>query len=247
MTCFAPVRGRRMRVTRTNQCGAPVYGDCAQVVSKGFTSVEFSPQTDEGEEIAVRNASGELCLSEPACQTMTGIEVTINFCQVDTDIFSIVTGEDPVVGPNGQGIGFDIGDIACDIGSSLELWTGIKSDVACGQAGGLAQFGYLLLPWLSGGTVGDFTVEDAAVTFSLTATAKNGHGWGVGPYLVQRGADEQPGPLFTPLPSNKFMRMIVVDVPPPEPVCGCQPLAEPPWSPQSLAMTPPAVTLDAAA
>lgn len=247
MTCFAPVRGRRMRVTKVNECGVPIYGDCAQVVSKGFTSIEFSPQTDDGEEISVRNAGGELCVSEPACKTMTGIEVTANFCQVDTDIFALMTGEEPVVGPDGRGVGFDIGDIPCNAGSGLEVWTGIHSQTACGEAGGAAQFGYLVLPWLSAGTLGDFTVEDGAITFSLTATAKSGSGWGVGPHAVQNDADGNPGPLFTPLRTDKFGRMIVTDVAPPEPVCGCQTLVEPPWSPLSLAITPESVTLDAAA
>src|SRR5690606_417453 len=80
------------------------------------------------------------------------------------------------------------------------------------------------LPWLSSGSLGDFTVEDDAVTFSLTATARSGSGWGVGPYDVEAQADGSPGPLITPIPTSKFGRLIKTTVAPPEPECGCQPL-----------------------
>lgn len=223
MSCWTPVRGRRMRITRVNECGAPVYGDCSQVVTGGVVSVEFSPQTDDGEEISVRNMAGDLCVSVPACRTMTGIEVTINFCRVDTDLFAIATGEEPVPDAQGNGNGFDIGDLPCNSGFALELWTGIHSETPCGVEG-QAEYGYLVLPWLSSGSLGDFTVEDDAVTFSLTATARSGSGWGVGPYDVEAQADGSPGPLITPIPTSKFGRLIKTTVAPPEPECGCQPL-----------------------
>ncbi len=223
MTCFTPIRGRRMRVTKVNSCGAPVGGDCSQVVSSGFVSVEFSPQTSEGETIEVRNASGELCVSVPACTTMSSIEVTINFCNVDTDMFALMTGRDPITNDNGENIGFDIGDMPCSEGFSLELWTGVYSETACDGETGKARFGYLVLPWISSGTLTDFTIEDNAVTFGVTGSARSGSGWGAGPYDVQDRSDG-PGPLYPPLDPNMFGRMILTTVEPPEPECGCQPL-----------------------
>lgn len=226
MTCFTPVRGRRMRVTRVNECCGPVYGECSQVVSDGFVSVEFSPQTSEGEEIEVRNANGDICVAIPACTSMTGIEVNISFCNVDTDMFAIMTGIDPIQDPDtGEGIGFDIADISCDTGFALELWTGIHSEQACGEQGE-ARYGYLVLPCLSGGVLNDFTIEDGAVTFGVTATARANHGWGEGPYDVQMDGGAA-GPLNPPLDSDRFGRMIVTTVPPPEAGCGCLPLDPP--------------------
>ncbi|MDQ0376498.1 hypothetical protein [Amycolatopsis thermophila] len=225
MTCFTPVRGRRMRITKVNECGAPIYGDCSQVVTSGFVSVEFSPQTDEGEEITVRNANGEICVSIPACTSMTGIETTITFCNVDTDLFSLMTGQDPILGEDGEGIGFDIADIPCNEGFALELWTGVHSDQPCGVAG-TEQYGYLVLPWLSSGVLADFTIEDGAVSFGVTATARSGSGWGAGPYNVQNLA-AGPSPLTPPLAPDRFGRMILTTVAPPEPSCGCQPLVAP--------------------
>ena len=225
MTCFTPIRGRRMRITRVNECGAPVYGDCSQVVSKGFISAQFSPQTSEGEEIEVRNANGDICVSVPACTSMTSIDVTLEFCNVDTDLFALMTGQEPILNDAGEGIGFDIADIPCNEGVALELWTGVHSEDACGEEG-QARYGYLILPWLSGGVLRDFAIEDGAVTFSITAKARSGSGWKEGPYDVQDFSDG-PGPLEPPLQSNRFGRMILTTVEPPEDECGCHPLDDP--------------------
>lgn len=192
--------------------------------TKGWISAEFSPQVEDGEAINVVNAAGETCVSEPACPTSTGIEVTLTFCQVDTDVFTFVTGQDPLVNDRGDNIGFDIGDIPCAAGFALEIWTGVASAGGCDGASGSAEYGYQVLPWISGARLGDWTIENANVTFSITGTARNGSGWGVGPYDVQDYAGDVAGRLFTPIAPNKFGRLIRTTIAPPEAVCGCQEL-----------------------
>jgi hypothetical protein len=224
MSCFAPVRGRVMRATRVDGCGRAICGPCSVVVSKGWVSVEHSPQVDDGEEINVVNAAGETCVLEPACPTMTGIEVTINFCQVDTDLFAMITGQDPLQNEAGENVGFDYGDIPCSTGFALETWLGINNPAGCDGASGGAEYGYQVLPWITSARLGDWTIENAAVTFSITATARSGHGWGRGPYDVQEYLDGTAGPLFTPIAPEKFGRLIKTTVAPPEAECGCQEL-----------------------
>lgn len=224
MSCFTPVRGRMARMTRVDGCGRPLCGPCAFVTFKGVTTAEFSPQTDDGEEINVPNFAGETCVSEPACPTMTGIETTLSFCQVDTDAFTFITGEEPIRNEAGESVGFDIGDISCTAGFALEVWTGIASETGCDGASGGAQYGYQLLPWITSARLGDWTIENGAVTFSITGTARKGSGWGKGPYNVQENALGNPGPLYTPIAPSKFGRLIRTTIAPPEAVCGCQEL-----------------------
>src|SRR5262245_25066654 len=98
-----------MRVTRVDGCGQPLYGDCAQAVSDGFVSVAFSAQVDDGDEINVKNANGKVCVLQPACPTLNGYQVEIEFCRVDPDVFALVTGQEPVLDPaDGAAIGFTI-------------------------------------------------------------------------------------------------------------------------------------------
>lgn len=227
MSCMRFARGHMARFTRLNECGAPVEGECSVVVTKGIVTAEFSPQTSEGNAIEVRNMAGELCHSDPACVDLTSVQVTLNFCDVDTDLFAIMTGKDPVAGADGDGIGFYMGKIRCDVGFALELWLGVKAgDSQCGVDGAV-EYGYQLIPYISSGVIGDYTVGDDAITFNMTAQAKFDSPWGVGPYDVIDVGDG-PGPLPEPFPGETEYGLVVrTTVPPPEPECGCTELVLP--------------------
>src|SRR6476469_1177698 len=102
--CLSLVKGRRIRLTRLDGCGRPVYGDCSTSVSKGFISVAFTANTTESDEISVTNAAGEICVFEPAETSLTGYAVEIAFCEVDPELFSLVTGQPIVTDASGNAI-----------------------------------------------------------------------------------------------------------------------------------------------
>lgn len=247
MTCFTPVRGRMARITRVNSCGKPICGPCSVVVTKGWISAEFSPQIDDGDDITVTNAAGETCVSVPAKRTMTGIDVTLTFCLVDTDAFAIMTGQDPITNPAGENIGFDFGDVSDDVGFALEIWTGVQSATACDGTTGQARYGYFVLPWVSSTALGDWTVENDAVNFVINGTARNNSGWGRGPFDVQDGAGGVAGPLDPPLDPRKFGRLIETTVAPPLDQCGCQELTGCDPTVESISVVPATATLPASA
>lgn len=189
--CFSLIRGRAMRVTRLNGCGAVVPGSQSQVVTKGFISVGLTSNTEEGEAISITNANGDVCISDTPAPKFTGYGVEINLCGVDPSLIGILTGQPLVQDPDtGSGspaeyLGFRVnsGVSLDDSGFGLELWSGVPA-AACGVDGG-QQYGYFLLPYLKGGVIGDFTVENGAINFTITgAQTKDGAGWGVGPYDV---------------------------------------------------------------
>lgn len=228
--CLSLVKGRRIRLTRLDGCGRPVFGDCSSVTSKGFISVAFTANTTESDEINVTNAAGEVCVFEPAETTLTGYGVELSFCEVDPDLFGLVTGQPTVVDNDGNVIGFDV-DTQTSLsgqGFALELWAGSASGDACATEGAQGSFGYLLLPFLRGGIIGDFTVENGAVTFTITgANTRDGNAWGVGPYRdIQIGTGGLPGPLLTPIGTTVALRTILTNVAPPEALCGCRPLLD---------------------
>lgn len=206
--CLSLVKGRRIRVTQLDGCGRPVYGEDSQVVSKGFISVAFTANTTESDEINVTNAAGETCVFEPSSTSLTGYAVEISFCEVDPELFALVTGQPVVAAPDGTVIGFDV-DTSISLDNSnfaLELWAGSPTGDACTTAGATGSYGYLLLPFLSGGILGDFTVENGAVTFTLTgANTKEGNAWGKGPYnvmLAGAGTNEVQTATITGTPTG---------------------------------------------
>jgi hypothetical protein len=231
--CLPLVKGRRIRVTALDSCGRPIYGDCSQVVSKGFISVAFTANTTESDEINVTNAAGEVCVYEAAVTSLVGYGIEIQFCNVDPELFALITGQPVVTGADGETVlGFDI-DTKIGMENSnfaLELWAGSPTGDACAPGtAATGSYGYLLLPYLTGGILGDFTVENGAVTFTITgANTKEGNSWGVGPYNVMLGPDgETAGPMATPVTSTTALRTMLVDVAPPAEACGCRPLLDP--------------------
>lgn len=238
--CPSLVRGVVLRATRLDPCGRPMYGDCNQVVSKGFISVQMSPQTEEGESISVTNAAGETCVSEAPCTQISGIGTTIEFCAVDPDLVGIMNPTyTPVLDWAGNTIGYDTpGRLTCDRGFALEVWTGVaRTDNACAGGGGQGSWGYLLLPWVIGGAEGDLTVGNSALTFTFSGRTKLGHGWRRGPYAVQAGEGDVPSPLLQPILPDKHRRFFVTSIRPPEPECGCQPVDRPTPDPADLEVT----------
>ncbi len=234
--CLSLVKGRRIRVTRLDGCGRPIYGDDSQVVSKGFISVAFTANTSQSDEINVTNASGEVCVFEAAVTSLTGYAVELAFCEVDPELFALVTGQPVVLGADGNTVvGFDV-DTQISLENSnfsLELWAGSPTGDACTTVGATGSYGYLLLPFLQGGILGDFTVENGAVTFTLTgANTKEGNTWGVGPYDdIMLDAASAPGPMTSPVSSSVALRTMIVDLAPPEAACGARPLLDPSITP----------------
>jgi len=222
--CFSLVRGRVLRATALDGCGRPKAAACSSIVTEGFISVAFTANTDTGEEISVTNASGKVCIRDTPCPTFTGYSVEITFCEVNPDLYAMLSGQGSVFDSTGTGVGFRVNsDIsACDSGVALELWSSVPSVVCDPQdASAAGSYGYILVPFLQGGVLGDFTLENDAVSFTITGAAtKTGSGWGVGPYdVVSDGSASSP--LLTPITSGDHLHVQYTTVAPPDPSCDC--------------------------
>ena len=218
---FPLVRGRTMRVTKTDGCCAPAPGPDNMIVTEGFVSVALTANINQPEEIIITNANGKTCVRDPGCPEFQGYGVEITFCEVSPCLFSIVTGQPSVVDGNGEIVGFRMNSSisVCDSGFALEVWMGVPGVACTGAAGG---FGYLLLPCLQGGVIGDFTIENAAITFSVTgANTKDGNGWGSGPYDVVDDGSGTAGPLPSPLDPDDHLYVSFTTVAPPTETDGC--------------------------
>lgn len=227
---FSLVQGRVIRATRLDGCGRPQYGECATVVSDGFTSVAATAVVDTGDEINVKKANGKTCVQKTPCPTLNGYTFDLTFCEVDPDLFAMFTNQDTVLDPrNGDAIGFrvDTTRSGCDAGVALEIWSEVPQ-VQCEGDEATGTFGYFLYPFLQGGVFGDITIENDAVTFTITgAASKGGSGWGIGPYNVTLGIDGEPGPLTEPITAGVHLHFQLTYVEPPEVTFGCIPLDDP--------------------
>ena len=225
---WSSVRGKRMRVTRLDECGAPVIGACSTVVSGGFISVQYSQELQDAQEISVLNANSELCIEDPGNSQLKWITAEIAFCGVDPDIAEIITGADKVVNSASKSSGIRVQSGLVLSQFALEVWTDIPNQV-CSTTDPRA-YGYFLLPFVTQGNLADMTIENDALTFTVSnARTKGGSGWDIGPYDVVETAVPPavsvPGPLLTPIGPTDHMHIDRVTIAPPAVTDGCVALA----------------------
>jgi hypothetical protein len=224
--CQAPIQGTTMRVQSVSSCGTPLVGSCVSAVSSGLVSVEMQDQVESGQEIVVLNAAGLICVNEKSPVQLKWIEVTITFCNVDPELFNLVTGSTLVLNDatSAAAVGFQTrtSNYAAGI-FSLEVWTNISA-AQCATLGtfSLVPYGYFLLPYIAEGRVGDLKIENGAVSFTVKGRTKQGTNWGTGPKNVlanmTTGIAEK---LLVALPSDTHRHLQWTYLAPPAPSCGC--------------------------
>lgn len=221
--CPAFIRGRAARVTKLNGCGTPVPGSQSVVVTTGVITIGFTANTEEGEAIKVPNFNGDYCINDTPAPKITGYGIEVSLCGVDPNLIQLLTGQSLVYNDATipEPVGFRI-NTAVDLdasGFALEVWTGVAG-AAC-DLDGDPTYGYFLIPFVKGGVLGDFTIENGAVNFVVSgAQTKDGTNWGVGPYDVVLDNSGVAVPLLTPLDSYDHFNIEVTSVPPPTSQCG---------------------------
>lgn len=221
--CFSLVRGRAMRVTRLDGCGRRVAHQCSAIVSEGFVSVAFTANVTEGTPIQQTNAAGKQCINVPGTPQFNNYGLVFTFCEVDPELYGMLTGQAVVYNTEGDAVGFRVssGVDLTKTGFALEVWSDVPG-VAC-EEGAEGSYGYLLLPFVQGGVIGDFTIENGAVTFTISnATTTTGSSWGNGPYdVVPQDNTGVAGPLLEPIGPEDHLHAQWTSVAPPEPGCTC--------------------------
>jgi hypothetical protein len=183
---FNPVLGKKIRLTLLDSCGTtPSSGDAGTVVvTDGFISLTLTAEVEDGAEIITKKASGALCVNEMTDSSFKRFTLEMEFCGVNPAALAFTTNAEMYEDWAGDVAGITVGEGTINKRFALELWTGLSGQ-AC-PTGVEEASGYLLLPFVNAGVMGDIEVTgEDAVTFSVTgAFTKGGNGWGTGPYDV---------------------------------------------------------------
>jgi hypothetical protein len=211
-------------VTRLDVCGNPEFGDCAYAVSDGYVSATITPSTEEGERFLQRTASGRAIVNQRGAPILNWYDVSIQFQEVDPELFTILTGLDPYYDDQDRVIGFPVTESKFATANfALELWMGNSEDACTGED---PFYGYNLLPWVTEGALAeDIVVTNDLITFTVVGRTRKGTPWGVGPYDVVLDQAGDPSPLYTAIPEDTHHLPIWVQLAPPEAECGCQSLS----------------------
>jgi hypothetical protein len=219
------VLGKRIRVTKLDQCGnVPASGTAGSIaVTSGFISVKLSSEVEDGEEIITKKADGSLCVNEMTSPSFKRFTAEIEFCGVDPGLLSLITNANPYNNYAGDVDGITVPEGTITDKFSLELWSGLTG-AACPTGAGITECsGYLLLPFMQAGVLGDIEVTgDDTVTFSMTgAYTKGGNNWRKGPYNVLLNGSTA-STLPTALDPLDHLLLTETCVTPPASVCGLQ-------------------------
>lgn len=223
--CFRSIQGLALRVTRLDSCCKPVTGTtCDFATSESFVTLNLTAQVEDPDEFIVKLANGKLCINEVGCATLKRFNVEIEVCNADPDLFNIISGVNTVVDFQGTIVGFEIDQ---DLGScnkfALEFWTKVVGDSCTDPVTGAAQYLYWLLPCVTGGRVGDISIQNGPLTWKLTGEAIPSSTWGRGPYnVVPTNIANTPGRLLSPIGSLTALHVQFSTIAPPIEVCGCQ-------------------------
>lgn len=222
--CVPLARGRRMRLTRLDACGAPDPGPTGTLVTDGFISVGHAPNYLDPEEITQLNANGDLCIDDQGNPQLRWIDLTIVMCRVDPDAVNIVTANPIVVDDDTptNTVGFRVDTALTGTAKfALELWSNVTGQ-ACSETGE-RSYGYWLLPFVGQARLGDFSVANAALNMTFTARTFPGSLWDTGPSAYLPRADATTGTpeqILTPIGATEHLHFETVTVAPPAAACG---------------------------
>jgi hypothetical protein len=218
---YAPLFGRRLRVTQVGGDGAP---GPQQFVTEGFVSVSLQGVTEDGAEILLRNAQNQLCINEQLSSTFKRLNVSVRFCGVNPLLLSWMSNAELYEDYAGDAAGFTLGEGEIDGTFALELFTGLAGSLNDTNANG-----YALLPFVKAGTIADleFTGEDAVDFTIQNMLSQSGNAWGAGPYDVVM--DDSATPVAAPLPTalDPKTHFLLIDTAVAAPAATPEPIAIP--------------------
>lgn len=211
--CFSPLRARVARVIRLDNCCNPATGAGNTVNFQGFTSIDPSPDYEEGTEHTVRDATGAPCVVDKDESFLKRVGLDIEFCRFDPDLITLMTGQQLLVtgGPvTGTGVAFD-GNLLTNR-FSLEIWQPLAG-TACSATGGELHL-YWAFPCVGQPMIELGSIEDGPMTITVSGeTRPHGTGWPVDPRIA-------PYLGGNSLVNQKHFLFNVTSVAPPTPACG---------------------------
>lgn len=222
-----------VRATLLNRCGVPVDGACSTLVDRCIISLAETPEYKDREEWFFENGDGDFCATVTTPPKKKWANVVLTFNDANPLMANFLTGstvlldDDDSLTPNSIGYGDDYGssDLA-NVG--IEIWTRVAAECndlnACPDDGS-EDFGYVLYPWVTQGTIGDVTYENGLANFVVNAIAVRNSPWGTGPYNVVKSEATatlgMPRVLFSAFPATRFSQVMLTKLAPPAAAIGC--------------------------
>lgn len=178
--CLQTIRASRIRIGRLTTAGLPLSGADNMYVSDTVISINFSTETEPGDEFTQKNGNGDICVTAKSPDHIKRVNLSMNLCNLDAEILEMTTGG-TLITDGAQTIGLNSprpSDTAPTV--SLEAWSLAWANGA--QAVGSlseALYWHWVFPktqWVMGST----TIENGVAVIPITGTSEESAALGNG-------------------------------------------------------------------
>lgn len=201
--CPKSFQTKTARFASLDDCGRPVTsadpitgGVGAIVQTNAFMELTVTPDIEEGEEIVVKTAGGEICVHNKDCDQVKGFELGLKLCGAPFPVLNMLMGVraifDATVATDIIGGAIPIGKV-CRRPVSVGLWgkNAVKGACPIPSAPGAP----IALPWVLWQLTktinwvidGDLSFADGALEFGLKGYAEENPYFGIGSSPVATG------------------------------------------------------------
>lgn len=172
-TCAVPIKGTHLRIIALDACGIPVTGTGGLVVvTEGFVQVEESTQYEDGEKFFKRTASGAVCVNDKDDPTLTRMELTVEFCEVNVLAVAYVLNARVLgAGTPVTGTGFAVAEGTSSNRFSIEVWQKVSGAGQC-DATGAQRYIYNVWPNVGATQLDTYTIENGPSSVKFKAETK---------------------------------------------------------------------------
>jgi hypothetical protein len=163
------VQGNAIRITRLNIDGS-IDPDFPVLTTRGFISATFSPEFEEGDEIAEKRADGGVCISWKADDTLKRLNFSLALCAPDPEAAALLAGGKIILDVNGEVIGYTSPIAGSVVGNpvAIEIWS--TANVGGKPAAG-TPYWHWVFPYVKVRYEGDREFGNSALTNEFTGQA----------------------------------------------------------------------------
>ena len=121
--CPGQIQACAMRISKLDGSGVPNPGAQNMYVTNSLITLGYTAEVAVGDDVEVRNACGEVCLSYKDCDRLKRLNVEITLCKPDPELMEVLVGGTRLVSGDAVGYAFpQLNATSCPQGVSIELW-----------------------------------------------------------------------------------------------------------------------------
>ena len=185
------ITGVAIRATRLDASGNLLNGPGDSYTTAAFLRLSFTPEYEEGDEITEKAASGAVCVTYKAPDTLKRITMEVAICEPDPELTSLLSGGillrknlGTFADQNVKSVGWaspGVGDDPSGNGVALDAWSLAIKD---GKRANILPYFRWIFPYVKLRQSGDRVIENGLL-------ANTFEGYGLGNVAYGTGLDER--------------------------------------------------------